>query len=95
MLDTTPDQSCARQQQDCQPGFFRHSIPIVRTQLSGDDVGIPTMEDFDIGGASVKLFLPIFKMNFPEIVDIRESQRGSVPKPRVARNELPWVIVRK
>ena len=24
---------------------------------------------------------------------IRESQRDSVPKPRVARNALPWVIV--
>ena len=53
------------------------------------------MEDFYIGGASVKLFLPIFKMNFPEIVDIRESQRDSVPKPSVARRELPWVNVRK
>ena len=28
------------------------------------------MEDFYIGGASVKFFLPIFKMNFPEIVDL-------------------------
>ncbi len=28
-------------------------------------IGIPPMEDFYIGGASVKLFLPIFKMNFP------------------------------
>jgi hypothetical protein len=26
---------------------------------------------------------------------IRESQRDSVPKPRVARHELPWVTVRK
>ena len=26
-------------------------------------VGMPPMEDFYIGGASVKLFLPIFKMN--------------------------------
>jgi 4-hydroxy-3-polyprenylbenzoate decarboxylase len=33
-------------------------------------VGIPPMEDFYIGSASVKLFLPIFKMNFPEIVDL-------------------------
>ena len=33
-------------------------------------VGMPPMEDFYIGGASVKLFLPIFKMNFPEIVDL-------------------------
>ena len=26
---------------------------------------------------------------------LQESQRDSVPKPRVARNELPWVTVRK
>ena len=26
---------------------------------------------------------------------VRESQRDSVPKPRVARNELPWVIFRQ
>jgi len=58
-------------------------------------VGVPSIEDFYIGGVSVKLFLPIFKMNFPEIVDIQESQRDSVPKPRVARHELPWVSVRK
>src|ERR1035437_4677317 len=45
-------------------------------------VGIPPMEDFHIGGASVKLFLPIFKMNFPEIVAIRESQQDSGPKPK-------------
>jgi hypothetical protein len=30
---------------------------------------IPRMGDFYIGGASVKLLLPIFEMNFPEIVD--------------------------
>jgi 4-hydroxy-3-polyprenylbenzoate decarboxylase len=39
-------------------------------------VGIPPMEDFYIGGASVKLFLPIFKMNFPEIVDIALPPEG-------------------
>ena len=33
------------------------------------------MEDFYIGGASVKLFLPILKMNFPEIVDNALSRR--------------------
>jgi 4-hydroxy-3-polyprenylbenzoate decarboxylase len=33
-------------------------------------VGKPPMEDFYIGSASVRLFLPVFKMNFPEIVDI-------------------------
>jgi 4-hydroxy-3-polyprenylbenzoate decarboxylase len=39
-------------------------------------VGIPPMEDFYIGTASVKLFLPIFKMNFPEIVDIALPAEG-------------------
>jgi len=39
-------------------------------------VGVPPMEDFYIGGASVKLFLPIFKMNFPEIVDIALPAEG-------------------
>ena len=43
-------------------------------------VGIPPMEDFYIGGASVKLFLPIFKMNFPEIVDIALPAGGRLPK---------------
>jgi len=39
-------------------------------------VGIPPMEDFYIGGASVKLFLPVFRMNFPEIVDIALPAEG-------------------
>lgn len=42
------------------------------------------MEDFYIGGAPVKLFLPIFKMNFPEIVGIalREHTRPRrIPHP--------------
>lgn len=39
-------------------------------------VGIPPMEDFYIGAASVRLFLPIFKMNFPEIVDIALPAEG-------------------
>ena len=39
-------------------------------------VGLPPMEDFYIGAASVKLFLPIFKMNFPEIVDIALPAEG-------------------
>ncbi|HEV2331470.1 MAG TPA: UbiD family decarboxylase [Verrucomicrobiae bacterium] len=39
-------------------------------------VGIPPMEDFYIGSSSVKLFLPIFKMNFPEIVDIALPAEG-------------------
>jgi 4-hydroxy-3-polyprenylbenzoate decarboxylase len=39
-------------------------------------VGIPPMEDFYIGSASVRLFLPIFKMTFPEIVDIALPAEG-------------------
>jgi 4-hydroxy-3-polyprenylbenzoate decarboxylase len=39
-------------------------------------VGIPPMEDFYLGSASVKLFLPVFKMNFPEIVDIALPAEG-------------------
>ncbi len=39
-------------------------------------VGIPPMEDFYMGCASLKLFLPIFKMNFPEIVDLALPAEG-------------------
>jgi len=39
-------------------------------------VGLPPMEDFYIGSASVKLFLPVFKMSFPEIVDIALPAEG-------------------
>ena len=39
-------------------------------------VGIPPMEDFYLGSASVKLFLPILKMNFPELVDIALPAEG-------------------
>ena len=39
-------------------------------------VGIPPMEDFYMGGASVKLFLPVFKMNFPELVDLALPAEG-------------------
>ena len=46
------------------------------------------MEDFYIGGASVKLFLPIFKMNFLEIVDI------ALPAEGVFHN-LVFVSIRK
>ena len=51
-------------------------------------VGMPPMEDFYIGGASVRLFLPIFKMNFPEIVDI------ALPAEGVFHN-LVFVSIRK
>lgn len=39
-------------------------------------VGVPPMEDFYIGETSVRIFLPIFKMNFPEIVDIALPAEG-------------------
>lgn len=39
-------------------------------------VGRPPMEDFYMGTASVQLFLPIFRMNFPEIVDIALPAEG-------------------
>jgi len=51
-------------------------------------VGIPPMEDFYMGAASVKIFLPIFKMNFPEIVDI------ALPAEGVFHN-LVFVSIRK
>ena len=51
-------------------------------------VGMPPMEDFYIGSASVKLFLPIFKMNFPEIMDM------ALPAEGVFHN-LVFVSIRK
>ncbi len=39
-------------------------------------VGIPPMEDFYIGSASVQLFLPILKMTFPELVDLALPAEG-------------------
>jgi len=51
-------------------------------------VGIPPMEDFYMGEASVRIFLPIFKMNFPEIVDM------ALPAEGVFHN-LVFVSIRK
>ncbi len=39
-------------------------------------VGIPPMEDFYMGSASVRIFLPVFRMNFPEIVDMALPAEG-------------------
>ncbi len=39
-------------------------------------VGVPPMEDFYMGTASVRVFLPVFRMNFPEIVDIALPAEG-------------------
>jgi len=39
-------------------------------------VGIPPMEDFYMGTASVRILLPMIQMNFPEIVDIALPPEG-------------------
>jgi 4-hydroxy-3-polyprenylbenzoate decarboxylase len=39
-------------------------------------VGPPPMEDFYLGTASVRIFLPIFQMNFPEIIDLALPAEG-------------------
>ena len=51
-------------------------------------VGVPPMEDFYLGRASVRIFLPIFKMNFPEIADM------ALPAEGVFHN-LVFVSIRK
>ncbi len=51
-------------------------------------VGIPPMEDFYMGTASVRVFLPVFRMNFPEIVDL------ALPAEGVFHN-LVFVSIRK
>src|SRR6266480_3368214 len=50
--------------------------------------GIPPMEDYYIGDACVRIFLPVFKMNFPEIVDM------TLPPEGVFHN-LVFVSIRK
>jgi 4-hydroxy-3-polyprenylbenzoate decarboxylase len=62
---------------DNYPAF--HLTAITRRQNAvypATIVGIPPMEDFYIGTASVKLFLPIFKMTFPELVDLALPAEG-------------------
>lgn len=51
-------------------------------------VGVPPMEDFYLGSASVRIFLPVFRMNFPEIVDM------ALPAEGVFHN-LVFVSIRK
>jgi len=51
-------------------------------------VGVPPMEDFYMGSAAVRLFLPIFRMNFPEIVDLALPAEGVFHK-------LVFVSIRK
>jgi 4-hydroxy-3-polyprenylbenzoate decarboxylase len=51
-------------------------------------VGVPPMEDYYLGDASVRIFLPVFKMNFPELVDM------TLPPEGVFHN-LVFVSIRK
>jgi 4-hydroxy-3-polyprenylbenzoate decarboxylase len=51
-------------------------------------VGIPPMEDFYMGDTTVRIFLPVFKMNFPEMVDM------TLPPEGVFHN-LVFVSIRK
>jgi 4-hydroxy-3-polyprenylbenzoate decarboxylase len=51
-------------------------------------VGKPPMEDLYMGQASARLFLPVFRMNFPEIVDM------ALPAEGVFHN-LVFVSIRK
>lgn len=51
-------------------------------------VGKPPMEDFYMGDTTVRIFLPVFKMNFPEIVDM------TLPPEGVFHN-LVFVSIRK
>src|SRR6266581_3964209 len=51
-------------------------------------VGVPPMEDYYIGDACVRILLPVFKMNFPEIVDM------TLPPEGVFHN-LVFVSIRK
>jgi len=51
-------------------------------------VGPPPMEDFYMGDATVRIFLPVFKMNFPEMVDM------TLPPEGVFHN-LVFVSIRK
>ena len=55
-------------------------------------VGIPPMEDFYMGTASVKIFLHVFKMNFPEIVDMALPAEGVFHNLVVVsiRKQYPW-----
>jgi hypothetical protein len=75
--------------------FHSHSAFVIRHSLRpATIVGILPMEDFYVVGASVKLFLPSFKMSFPEIVDIALPAEGvkmsgeRLTRCSAGRNEL-------
>jgi 4-hydroxy-3-polyprenylbenzoate decarboxylase len=55
-------------------------------------VGRPPMEDYYMGSASVRLFLPVFQMNFPEIVDLTLPAEGVFHNLVLVsiRKQYPW-----
>ena len=54
-------------------------------------VGIPPMEDYYLGKASERIFLPLIKKTVPEIVDMNFPGRGHLPqhRPHLDRQALP------
>ena len=46
-------------------------------------VGRPPMEDFYLGHATERIFLPLLKLTIPEIVDYHMPAAGDLPQPRV------------
>ena len=74
---------------DDYPAFHVTCITHRRDAIySATIVGKPPMEDLYMGQASARLFLPVFKMNFPEIVDL------ALPAEGVFHN-LVFVSIRK
>lgn len=55
-------------------------------------VGVPPMEDFYIGEAIMRIFLPVFKLNFPEIVDMHLPAEGVLNNMVVVsiKKQYPW-----
>ncbi|QSR86357.1 menaquinone biosynthesis decarboxylase [Candidatus Methylacidiphilum infernorum] len=62
---------------DFYPVFHAKAITFRRKAVfPATIVGIPPMEDYYLGTTSLKLFMPLLKMNFPEIVDIALPPEG-------------------
>jgi 4-hydroxy-3-polyprenylbenzoate decarboxylase len=62
---------------DLYPAFHLTALTHRREALyPATIVGMPPMEDYYLGTASVKLFLPVLKMNFPELVDLALPAEG-------------------
>jgi 4-hydroxy-3-polyprenylbenzoate decarboxylase len=62
---------------DLYPAFHLTALTHRREALyPATIVGRPPMEDYYLGTASVKLFLPVLKMNFPELVDLALPAEG-------------------